>query len=115
MDDTGEIFKRKAVVRGLTGFMGNAEFNESYSAFVDISLSAGGKESQGFGKRTEARKCIDKGVIERVKHVPLPFVAELSLVERASKSKTSLVCVDIKPLAMIVETERPITNPAKAA
>jgi hypothetical protein len=88
----------KGVVRGATllTFQNDAgETIEGNTLFVDVELNA---KFGGMGKRTEAMKCADKGVVERIKNVPFPFDAEFVMEQMATKGKLSTVVIDCKPL-----------------
>jgi hypothetical protein len=88
----------KGVVRGATmvAFTNDAgELIEGNSLFVDVQLEA---KRGGFGSRTEPMRCVDKSVVERIKHLPFPFEAEFAMEQQATKGKTTLVIVECKPL-----------------
>lgn len=91
-------FTVQEVVRGATRFAGdiNGEKFESGTVFLDVSLDSDGK---GWGYRTEPFRCASLEVVDKIKHLPFPFKAELSMEQRATKGKTALVVVDVKPLA----------------
>lgn len=90
-------FKATEVVRGATRFEGKIDGNEMKSAtiFVDVSLD---QEGRGFGYRTEAMKCLDLGVVDKIKALPFPFKAELEIEQKATKNSTALVVIDVKPI-----------------
>lgn len=99
-------FTTQEIVRGATRFAGdiNGEKFESGTVFLDVNLDSDGK---GWGFRTEPFRCIDLAVVDRIKHLPFPFTAQLQIEQRATKGKTSLVVIDVKPL------ERQPAGPAK--
>lgn len=90
-------FKTQEVVRGIS--------NENYSidgstikvqvAHVDVALSA---DVGGKGYRTNAMRVGDEKVLTSIEHNPFPFLAELDVEERATKGKTYMCIVGIKPL-----------------
>lgn len=90
-------FKATEVVRGATRFEGKIDGTDMKSAtiFVDVSLD---QEGRGFGFRTEAMRCLDLAVVDKIKALPFPFKAELEVEQRATKNSTSLVVLDVKPL-----------------
>ena len=90
----GEVFTRRAVIHGESEYDGDGEFAAAYGVHLEVTLKA----PLGRGKRTEVRKCIDKAVLDRIAHVPYPFLADVHMVEFASKKATSLTIVDIKPV-----------------
>lgn len=92
-------FTAKEVVRGATRFADKIDGEEVKSAyiFIDVSLD---QEGRGFGMRTEAKKTTVE-VIDRIKHLPFPFTAEISFEEKATRNKTQLVAVDVKPVARV--------------
>jgi hypothetical protein len=86
------------VVRGATmlAFQNDAgETVEGNSLFVDVELNS---KFGGMGKRTEAMRCIDKGVVERIKNLQFPFDAEFVMEQAATKGKVTVVVIDCKPL-----------------
>lgn len=91
-------FKVTEVVRGATRMEFKNDAGETIKAgsvFIDVSLD---REGQGFGFRTDAKKCVDLGVIDRIKHTPFPFTAEIEFEERATGKNTQLMVIDVKPL-----------------
>lgn len=93
------IFKSQAVVRGAITFEWkiDGESIPANSLFVDVDLDS---KTGGYGGRTKAMKCLDAGVIEKIKHNPFPFVAELTITELATANKERMVVTDIKPIKM---------------
>lgn len=93
------IFKSQCVVRGATQFAGNidGESIEAHSIFIDVELNP---KQGGFGSRTAAKRCVDGGVIDRVKHNPFPFIAEVTFQELATRGKESMFVTEIKPIKM---------------
>jgi hypothetical protein len=85
------------MVRGATRFSGDidGEKIESGYVFVDVSLD---KEGQGYGFRSEGMKVEKLEVIDKIKHLPFPFKAELSIEFRATRGKTQTIVIDVKPL-----------------
>lgn len=94
-------FSAKEVVRGATRFQDKIDGEEVKSAyvFVDVSLD---QEGRGFGMRTEGKKTTVE-VVDKIKHLPFPFQAEIFFEEIATRNKTQLVVVDVKPLGRVVE------------
>ncbi len=85
------------VVRGATmvAFQNDeGETVEGNSLFVDVEMNS---KYGGFGSRTEAMRCKDKSVIERIKSIPFPFDAVFELEQLATKGKVTVVVVDCKP------------------
>lgn len=92
-------FSAKEVVRGATRIAFKNDGGENIEAgtvFVDVSLD---KEGSGFGMRTTAMKCKDLAVIDRIKHLPFPFIAELAIEQIAGNKTERLVVTDIKPVS----------------
>jgi len=91
-------FTATEMVRGATRIAFKNDGGENIEAgtvFVDVTLD---KEGAGFGYRTEGMKCKDLGVIDRIKHLPFPFKAELSIEQQATGKATKLVVLDVKPM-----------------
>jgi hypothetical protein len=93
------IYKMQGVVRGATQFAGNidGEAIDANSIFVDTELNP---EHGGYGSRTAPKRCLNKEVVDKIKHNPFPFVAEITLQEMATKGKETLIVTEIRPLKM---------------
>ena len=77
--------KAKATIRGAKMFKGSLDDKQidSGKLFVEVIL----KESDNaFGMCTEPMKCKNSAVIESIKHLKFPFIAELD-IEMVSGSK----------------------------
>jgi len=78
--------KAKATIRGAKMFKGRMDDGkeiDSGKLFVEVIL----KESDNaFGMCTEPMKCKNSSVIETIKHLKFPFIAELD-IEMVSGSK----------------------------
>jgi hypothetical protein len=96
------IFTVTEVVRGATRFENkiDGEMIKSGTIFMDVSLD---KDGEGWGHRTEPRRCESLDVIDRIKSSPFPMLAEIRLEEKATKGKTQLVVMDVKPLKRVEE------------
>lgn len=91
-------FKAQEVVRGISNKVYNMDNGQTATvkvAHIDVVLddAHGGK-----GCRTDAMQCADAGVLDAIQHNPFPMLAELEIEQRATKGKTSLVIVGIRPL-----------------
>lgn len=94
-------FTAKEVVRGIsnkTYDMGNGQSAVVKVAHIDVVLDV---EHGGKGTRTDAMTVESPEVLKAIEHNPFPLLAELTIEQRATKGKTSLVIVDIKPLETI--------------
>lgn len=79
------LMKAEATIRGAKMFKGNLEGKDIDSAklFVEVIL----KESDNsFGMCTEAVKCKSSAIVQSIKHLSFPFVAEMD-IELVSGSK----------------------------
>jgi len=105
------IFTSKCVVRGVTQFAGNidGEDIEANTAFIDVELDS---KHGGYGSRTAPKRCKDKDVIDRIKHNPFPFIAEVTFQELATKGKETMVITEIKPLSMLKTSDQPLQQKA---
>lgn len=91
-------FTAKEVVRGISNKsydMGNGQSAVVKVAHIDVVLDA---EHGGKGTRTDAMQVADPEILRSIEHNPFPLMAELEIEQRATKGKTSLVIVGIKPL-----------------
>lgn len=92
-------FEATEVVRGATRFSGTigegTEVINSGYVYVDVSLD---QDQRGYGFRTEAMKVKDLAVIDRIKALPFPMKAVLTIEQTATRNKTQLVVVDVKPI-----------------
>lgn len=91
-------FKAQEVVRGISNMTYNMDGGQQAVvkvAHIDVTLDPahGGK-----GCRTDAMQVADADVLKGIEHNPFPMVAELEIEQRATKGKTSLVIVGIRPL-----------------
>lgn len=90
-------FKAQEVVRGISNMTYNIDGQEAVTkvAYIEVALDAahGGK-----GTRTDAVQVADKEVLKAIEHNPFPMLAELEFEQRATKNKTTLVIVSIRPL-----------------
>lgn len=79
------LMKAEATILGAKMFKGNLDGKDIDSAklFVKVVL----KESDNsFGMCTEPMKCKSSSIVEGIKHLPFPFIAEMD-VEIVSGSK----------------------------
>lgn len=94
--------KARATIRGAKMFKGQMDDGkqiDSGKLFVEVIL----KESDNaFGMCTEPMKCKNSEVIQSIKHLTFPFIAELD-IEMVSGSKgmeqTVLAVVPMKPIS----------------
>ena len=97
-------FKAQEVVRGISNMVYNIDGQQAATkvAYIDVTLDPahGGK-----GTRTDAMQVSDASVLEAIQHNPFPMIAELEIEQRATKGKTSLVIVAIKPLKAVGEAK----------
>lgn len=55
-------------------------------------------KQNGFGVRTKEYRCASSEIVKRLKHLPLPFVAEVTMTETATKKSERSVIVECKPV-----------------
>lgn len=93
----------RATVRGAKKFQGRMDDGkqiDSGKIFVEVILKA---SDNAFGMCTEPMKCTDSSVVESIKHLSFPFIAELT-IEMVSGSKgMEQTCLAIKPVQSIKE------------
>lgn len=79
------LMKAEATIRGAKMFRGNLDGKDIDSAklFVEVILKA---SDNSFGMCTEPLKCVSSSVVESIKHLPFPFLADMD-VEVVSGSK----------------------------
>jgi hypothetical protein len=95
-------FTAKEVVRGISNMTYNIDGQQAQTkvAYIEVALDAahGGK-----GTRTDAVQVAEAEVLKQIEHNTFPMLAELEFEQRATKNKTQLVIVGIKPLKTITE------------
>ena len=99
--------KAQATIRGAKMFRGQLDDGKpinSGTLFVEVNL----KESDNaFGMRTEDMKCSGAEVVESVKHLTFPFLAELTIVMESSGGKNGMQqkVIAVKPLQAMKEAK----------
>ncbi|WP_217907184.1 hypothetical protein [Massilia sp. BJB1822] len=98
--------KAQATIRGAKMFRGRMDDGkqiDSGTLFVEVNL----KESENaFGMCTEAMKCKDASIVEGLKHLTYPFIAELSIVMESSGSKgMQQKVIGVKPVQAIKDVK----------
>lgn len=90
-------FKAQEVVRGISNKTYNIDGQTAIVkvAHVDVALDG---EHGGKGFRTDAMQCDTPEVLDSIKHNTFPMLAELDVEQRATRGKTSLVIVGIRPI-----------------
>lgn len=98
----------KVTIRGAKLFRGNLDGKDidSGKIFTDVDL----KGETSWGVCTQELKCTDSKLIEGIKHLPFPFIAEIGLTEESNGKVSTKVVTSIKPMQR--ETSVPV---AKAA
>lgn len=92
--------KAQATIRGAKKFVGQLDGGnpiDSGTLFVEVNL----KESDNaFGMRTEDMKCKDSKVVDAIKHLPFPFLAELTIVMESTGGSKGMQqkVIAVKPL-----------------
>lgn len=104
----------KATIRGAKMFKGQMDDGkqiDSGKLFVEVIL----KESDNaFGMCTEPMKCKNSEVIQTIKHLTFPFIAELD-IEMVSGSKgMEQTVLAVRPLQAIRPAAAATQAPAKA-
>lgn len=93
-------FKSNEVVRGFQ----NAEYQidgktvQTKVIFIDAAMNA---DSGGKGFKTVDKKCVSPDVIRAIEHNPFPMEAEVEFEELATKNKSELFVLSIKPLRQV--------------
>jgi len=98
-------FKAQEVVRGISNMsyaMDGGQTAVVKVAHVDVTLDG---EHGGKGCRTDAMRVDNADILRAIEHNPFPFIAELEIEQRATKGKTSLVIVSIKPIQAVKEKQ----------
>lgn len=103
------LMQAKVVIRGAKMFNGRMDDGkqiDSGKLFVEVNLKA---SDNAFGMCTEPMKCRNSAVVESIKHLSFPFLAELD-IEMVSGSK------GMEQTVLAVRPERSIKDqvPAKA-
>lgn len=86
----------KVTIRGAKLFRGNIDGKDldSGKLFTDVDL----KGETSWGVCTQELKCVDSKLIDGIKHLPFPFLAEIGLTEESNGKVSSKVVTSIKPL-----------------
>jgi len=90
-------FKAQEVVRGISNMTYNIDGQTAVTKVAHVDTKLDGEQG-GKGCRTEAMRVHSKEVLEAIEHNPFPFLAELDIEQMATKGKTYLVIMAIKPL-----------------
>lgn len=79
--------KAQATIRGAKMFKGDLDGKgiDSGKLFIEVALKA---SDNSFGMCTEAVKCKDSSIVQGIKHLTFPFLAELD-IDMVSGSKGS--------------------------
>ncbi|MDB5802719.1 MAG: hypothetical protein JWN73_41 [Betaproteobacteria bacterium] len=96
-------FTAKEVVRGATNMKYNIDGENIASLALHIDVKMDPTQG-GFGYRTEAMAVDSEEVIKSIQHNPFPFQAELEVEQRATKGKTKLVVIGVKPIVAVKQT-----------
>ena len=104
--------KAQATIRGAKMFKGDLDGKgiDSGKLFVEVILKA---SDNAFGMCTEAMKCTNSAVVQSIKHLKFPFIAELD-IEMVSGSKgMEQTVLAVRPVQAIRE-QAPAAPAAKA-
>ena len=105
--------KAQATVRGAKMFKGDLDGKgiDSGKLFVEVIL----KESDNaFGMCTEPMKCKNSAVVQSIKHLTFPFIAELD-IEMVSGSKgMEQTVLAVRPIQAIRQQAPAAAAPVKA-
>jgi hypothetical protein len=98
----------RVTIRGAKFFRGAIEGKDldSGKIYADVEL----KGETSWGTCTQELKCEGSDLIEKIKHNPFPFLAELTMIEKSNGKDSTKVVTAIKPLQR--EAQQP---PQKAA
>lgn len=93
--------KAQATIRGAKMFKGRMDDGkqiDSGTVFVEVHL----KESENaFGMCTEAVKCKDSSIVEGIKHLPFPFIAELTMIMESTGKAMQQKIIGVAPIQAI--------------
>nr|WP_315249429.1 hypothetical protein [uncultured Duganella sp.] len=93
--------KAQATVRGAKMFKGSMDDGKAIDSgklFVEVIL----KESDNaFGMCTEPMKCKNSSVVESIKHVTFPFIAELTIDMVSGSKGLEQVVTSVHPVQAI--------------
>lgn len=91
----------QTTVRGAKMFQGRMDDGkqiDSGKLFVEVVLKA---SDNAFGMCTEPMKCKDSSVVAAIKHLPFPFLAELTIETVSGSKGMEQICLAVKPLQSI--------------
>ncbi|MBC3917111.1 hypothetical protein H8L32_06460 [Undibacterium sp. CY18W] len=100
--------KARVTIRGAKIFKGNIDGKDMDSGkiFTDVDL----KGETSWGVCTQELKCTNSAVVDGIKHIPFPFLAEIDiLMESNGKVSTQLV-TGIKPMRQEAAREKAAAN-----
>jgi len=104
--------KAQATVRGAKMFKGTMDDGKAIDSgklFVEVVL----KESDNaFGMCTEAMKCKNSEVVQSIKHLPFPFIAEIDIDMVSGTKGMEQIIVAVKPIQAIREGKASDKSPA---
>lgn len=104
------LVKAQATVRGAKMFKGQMDDGkqiDSGKLFVEVIL----KESDNaFGMCTEPMKCKNSAVVETVKHLPFPFIAELEIEMVSGAKGMEQTVLTVVPMQAIKSSQPPVSK-----
>lgn len=107
----------QGVVTGVKKFVGNIDGNSINSGTVFVEMKLAGQDAKGIA--TQAYKCLNSQVIDRIFHLEPPYRADLLLEEVTNgKNASTKIVHDVRPIAAQSSTDAFIaqaTAPAKPA
>ncbi|AKU24697.1 hypothetical protein [Massilia sp. NR 4-1] len=95
--------KAQVTIRGAKMFRGTLDDQkqiDSGTLFVEVNLKA---SENAFGMLTEPMKCKDSSLVESIKHLSFPFIAELTIVMESGGNAKGMQqkVIGVKPVQAI--------------
>jgi hypothetical protein len=93
--------KAQATVRGAKKFKGSMDDGKAIDSgklFVEVILKA---SDNAFGMCTEPMKCTDSAVVDSIKDLTFPFIAELDIDMVSGSKGMEQVVVAVRPMQSI--------------
>lgn len=93
--------KAQATVRGAKKFKGSMDDGKNIDSgklFVEVILKA---SDNAFGMCTEPMKCTDSSVVDSIKDLTFPFIAELDIDMVSGSKGMEQVVVAVRPVQAI--------------
>ena len=89
--------KAQATIRGARMFKGDLDGKgiDSGKLYIEVSLKA---SDNSFGMCTQEMKCANSAIVQGIKHLPFPFLAELDIDLVSTSKGAEQTITAVRPL-----------------